>query len=1195
MMDVKMTFDDLSIFADNGISKDEIIKAGERDALQSDVMDFISDGIFFKDAGGRYLACNKAFAEHVGRPKDQIINKTDYDIFPRERAEFNLRNNNFVLEGGVPHRTEKWFSKPNGDRLLVETSLSPYLQTDGRISGVVGIIRDISEYRLIEEHNQDVNAQLQQQVAERTEELLQVNRKLLSEITERKKTDDALRVSEERFRRIFETANEGIWVLDGDLCTVLVNRKMAEMLGYRVTDMINKKPQAFMFEEDVPEYEAKIALRMQGISEDLERRYRHADGHTVWFKISVSPFLDRLRTFQGTVAMFTDITERKQAEETLKIKDGAITSSISAIYFVDHEGFVTYANPACLSIFEIEKAEDVIGEHISAFCHDTEKMAEIDEALASKGSWIGEVQMMKKSGKTFDASLSLNLVRNEEGKPICIMGSFIDITKHKKMGEALKSSEKLYRSVIENIHDTFYRTDINGKLIMASPSGVKLLGYAYSCDMVGVDVESMFHMGSDDRDRMLAIIHEQGYVEDYELKLKRQDGSVVEVSVTSHKYYDDQGNELGIEGIIRDITERKRIEKTLRDSESKFRSLTERSASAIVIIKNRAILYCNPAFESITGYRFSDLSGMNYWDIIHSDSRTMNKDEVLSILEGRASLSRYEMKIQTKASQIKWLDLSTIQIKYEGEPAIMGQAFDITDRKLAEENLRQSEERYRNIIENIDDGYIENDLSGTVTFCNDSIIRLYGYMREEIVGKDNRFFTTPETSRYLYSVYNEIYRTGNPQKMLEYELFRKDGAICHVEASASLIRDVSGNPIGFRSVVRDVTERKKMETDKIKLTEQLYQAQKMEAIGTLAGGIAHDFNNLLMGIQGYASLMLLKTDKNFAHHDKLKAIEAKVQSGAELTRQLLGFSRTGSYEVTTASVNELIHNTVTMFGRTKKEIVIHEKYEENAWNADIDQSRIEQVLLNLYVNAWQAMPGGGHLYLETNNVVLDERYKKNFDVEAGRYIKISVTDSGIGMNEKTRERVFEPFFTTRNVGKGGGLGLATAYGIIRGHKGVINVYSERGHGTTFNIYLPASDKAVNTDNKYALKPENGQETVLIVDDEEYILDVTKELLECIGYHVMQAKSGEEALEIYRTEKNKIDLLILDMIMPGMSGSDTFDRLKKINPAVKVILASGYSLNGQAIGILDRGCQAFMQKPFGLMDLSMKIRDVLDMK
>lgn len=1163
--------------------------------LLNRTMDVISDQFFYKDTKGIYLACNKAFAEHIGLNKEDIIGKTDFELMSREEAEFNRRDYFSVIDSGIPQRSETKTERSDGSILLVEYCLSPHRNDMGEIVGIAAIGRDISQRKSIEDNIQHENAELQQQVAERTDELLKVNRKLLAEIGEREKTEEALRISEQRFRRIFETANEGIWVVDDQNRTILVNKKMADMLGHTVDDMINQSPVKFMFPEDIPEYDARMDLRRQGVRENFVRRYRHAEGHALWFKISAAPLLDRLRTFQGSVAMLTDITAWKKTEEALQMKDSAINSSVSAIYFLDPQGRITYANPICVAMIGAESEKELIGKDIVSFASDVSKAEEIRCSLAEKGSWIGEIKVTRKSGSTVYLQYSTNLVLDSNNKLLCVMGSFIDITKSKQMEIDLRRSEKLYRSVVENIYDTFYRTDIMGRLVMLSPSCSRLLRREYTDDMLGAYVGSLFRCPKEDRKRLETTLEEQGFVTDFEFALERADGSFLDVSVTSHKYFDENGIELGVEGIIRDISERRRIEKTLRNSEMKFRSLTEISASAIFIIKNRKFFYVNPAFESISGYNVQDLSNMNIWDIIHPESRFMDEESALRLLEGRQGYSRYEIKIMTKEAQERWIDLTMSLFSIDNEQALMGQAFDITDRKRAEDNLRQSEEKYRSIIENIEDGYLEADLRGNVTYCNDCVVRMYGYQREKLVGMNYRDYTTAETAEKVYRAYNELYRTGKPVKMLDHEIIHQDGSIAHVEVSASLIRDLSNKPVGFRSIVRDITDRKKMELEQAKLKEQLYQAQKMEAIGTLASGIAHDFNNLLMGIQGYASLVLLKADKNFPHQDKLKAIEAKVQSGAELTRQLLGFSRKGSYEMTTANINELVHNTAAMFGRTKKEISIHEAYDKDAWNVDSDLSQIEQVLLNLYVNAWQAMPGGGQLYLETKNIILDEKYKKTFDVEAGRYVKISVTDSGIGMNEKTKERVFEPFFTTRDVGRGGGLGLATAYGIIRGHKGVINVYSEKGHGTTFNIYLPASDREIDVGKHKAMALKEGRETVLVVDDEEYILDVTTELLESIGYRVVKAKSGEEALEIYKKQRKEIDLLILDMIMPGMGGGDTFDRLKRINGNVKVILASGYSLNAQAVGILDRGCRAFMQKPFGLTDLSAKVREVLDNK
>jgi len=282
-----------------------------------------------------------------------------------------------------------------------------------------------------------------------------------------------------------------------------------------------------------------------------------------------------------------------------------------------------------------------------------------------------------------------------------------------------------------------------------------------------------------------------------------------------------------------------------------------------------------------------------------------------------------------------------------------------------------------------------------------------------------------------------------------------------------------------------------------------------------------------------------------------------------------------------------------MFGRTKKDITIREKYDPDLCTVEADQGQIEQVLLNLYVNAWHAMPAGGDIYLETNNVILDESYIKPYKVQPGRYAKISITDTGVGMDETIRRRVFEPFFTTKEMGRGSGLGLASAYGIIKNHGGIINVYSEKGHGTTFTIYLPASEKKIVREKGMSVMMVKGTETILFVDDEEMIRNVGQELLEELGYKVLIARDGEEAVNIYKANKDGIDLVILDMIMPGTGGGEAYDRLKGIDPGIRVLLSSGYSINGEAAKILERGCSGFIQKPFDMQGLSTKIREILD--
>ena len=376
------------------------------------------------------------------------------------------------------------------------------------------------------------------------------------------------------------------------------------------------------------------------------------------------------------------------------------------------------------------------------------------------------------------------------------------------------------------------------------------------------------------------------------------------------------------------------------------------------------------------------------------------------------------------------------------------------------------------------------------------------------------------------------------------------------------------------------------------LEEQLQQSKKLEALGTLAGGIAHDFNNLLMGIQGRTSLMLLDTNPAHPHFEHLKSIEGYVKSAADLTKQLLGFARQGRYHVKPSDMNALVKKTSQMFGRTRKEITTHVTYQEKIWSVEIDQGQIEQVLLNLYRNALQAMPAGGDLHIYTENVLLEENYAKVFRIRPGRYVKVSVIDTGIGMDEATKQRVFEPFFTTKGMGRGTGLGLASAYGIIKNHGGVIHVYSEKGEGTTFDVYLPASEQDIIKEEVLTGEMTTGSRTILLVDDEAMIIEVGKRMIEKLGYEVFVAKSGMEAIEIYHRERERIDLVILDMIMPNMSGSEAYDRLRSINPGIKVLLSSGYSINGEATEILNRGCNGFIQKPFNLTALSQKINVIL---
>ena len=519
----------------------------------------------------------------------------------------------------------------------------------------------------------------------------------------------------------------------------------------------------------------------------------------------------------------------------------------------------------------------------------------------------------------------------------------------------------------------------------------------------------------------------------------------------------------------------------------------------------------------------------------------------------------------------------------------------ITKLKQTGAKLQKSEERFRETADLLPSIISEIDKNKMLTYLNKAGFEIFGFSQEELdagINVTNLFH--PDDRKKMAKRFDQIFR-GEELHSTEYRMLTKNGPkIDLLTNSTPIIKN--GKIVGIRSNSVDIMKIKQLQA-------QLLQAQKMEAIGTLAGGIAHDFNNVLMGIQGHASLALLYAESNRPNFQHIKAIEDMVGRGADLAKQLLGFARGGKYEVKLADLNEIIKKSSELFGRAKAEINIQRKYQENIRLVEVDRGQIEQVLFNLYVNAWHAMPDGGNLYIETKHVVLDDKFTRTFGVEHGNYVKISITDTGVGMDEATRQRIFDPFFTTKEMGRGTGLGLASVYGIIKNHDGIINVNSEKGKGSTFDIYLPASKKEAPISKQETITKEQrlvdgilkGTETLLLVDDEDMILDVGKVMLKEMGYNLLLAGGGKEALEIYRSHKDHINLVILDMIMPDLGGRDVYDRLKEINPDIKVLLSTGYSINGQATEILKRGCDGFIQKPFNMKELSEKIREILDNK
>jgi|GEM_PF-4319841 len=514
---------------------------------------------------------------------------------------------------------------------------------------------------------------------------------------------------------------------------------------------------------------------------------------------------------------------------------------------------------------------------------------------------------------------------------------------------------------------------------------------------------------------------------------------------------------------------------------------------------------------------------------------------------------------------------------------------EIRIREESETALRESEKKYRDLFEKSSDHLYVHDLEGNLIRSNLAFKTECGYDEEDLHFRNIRDLI-PARYRDKFDEYlKRIIEKGYDEDIMI--LMTKDGRELVVEYKNSLIRDAEGNPVAVRGAGRDISERIKAEEQKHRLEMQLMRMQRMEAIGTLAGGIAHNFNNLLMGILGNASLAALENDSNHQIQRNLENIKTLVESGSRLTRQLLEYSKGGTNEVQPLDMSLLVRKTAEAFGGTRKDIHIH--YElDDACSIDADRGQIEQVLLNLFVNAADAMPSGGELFLETKIVSHLELADKPFKAKPGEYVRLRFRDTGTGMDEETLEHVFEPFFTTKGMVKGTGLGLASVYGIVKAHGGHIEAKSRKGEGASFVIHLPVSEVKIVQKTPESQEIVYGKETILLVDDEKLILETSERLLCYLGYSVIKAHGGREAIEIFSAGRDRIDLVILDLVMPEIGGELVFDALVKIKKDVKVILSSGYTIDGKAQELMDCGCKGFIQKPFDIKDLSLKVREVL---
>jgi PAS domain S-box-containing protein len=641
----------------------------------------------------------------------------------------------------------------------------------------------------------------------------------------------------------------------------------------------------------------------------------------------------------------------------------------------------------------------------------------------------------------------------------------------------------------------------------------------------------------------------------------------------------------------------------LKESEEKYRLLFDNAVEGVFqTTPDGCFLSVNPSLVRILGFNsagelfdhFQDIGKQHY---LNSEDR----ETFRRIMETDGGTSDFEVQLRKRDDSRIWANIKARAIRDETGEIHHFEGFleDITERKEAEKALRESEERYRTILNEMSEGYHEVDLAGNFTFFNEAFLNLFGYSSDEMMGTNfSRYAADEGIAKRIYRIYNETYRTGVPIQSFEWDILRKGGERITLEFYASLVRDLKGVPTGFRGIVRDITQNKRAEQEREKLQSQLTQAQKMESVGRLAGGVAHDFNNMLGVILGHAELALQKARNKQDHYSDLEKIQTAARRSADLTKQLLAFARKQIIEPKVLDLNHTVENMLSMLRRLiGEDIDLSWVPALKLWSVKMDPSQVDQILANLCVNARDAIAGVGKLTIETGMKTFDPEYcADHAGFIPGDFVMLAVSDDGCGMDKETLKNLFEPFFTTKDISKGTGLGLATVYGIVKQNNGFINVYSEPDQGSTFRIYLPRqhfSAEKTSAANHSEIPAPTGNETILLVEDEPDILEMTRIMLEEKGYSVLSAATPAIAIEMARAQTDRINLLITDVIMPEMNGRDLAEQLTELFPEIKLLFMSGYTANVIAHqGMLNDGV-AFLQKPFSIMDLAQKVREVLD--
>lgn len=914
----------------------------------------------------------------------------------------------------------------------------------------------------------------------------------------------------------------------------------------------------------------------------------------------------------GLSVHFQDVTDRNRATEALRENQerfrALIENAADIVAVVDLERRIRFISPAVRRVLGYSP-DHVIGWNPIDLVHP-EDVASADGmfetvVLAPRKTVTAELRFRHRDGSWRFLEYSLrNALHNPSIRGIVVNAR--DVTERKEAESAVRASEERYRSLVNGIPIGLFRTLPDGTILDANNAVVELLGYPDRQTLLDAATAQAF---ADPRDgeRFVEALARDGMVLGFETRLVRTDGTTVPVRLTARAVRDSNGKVMYFDGAVEDISQRYEAEEAARKTLELFHLLQRATNDSVYDWDIAAgTLHWNEATHAVFAYSPEDIfPDFDWWaDRLHPDDRDRVMTGLREAIQRGDEVWTAEYRfLRGDGTYASVLDRGHIVRNSAGIAIRMiGSMLDVTERKRAEDALRQSEERYRTIFEYAGDGILISDQQGRLVQVNERACRMTGFSREELLSMNiaDLIDGDPEENAAYYRDLVRQIRGSGHFNSADRRMRRKNGPSFEYDVNAVALE--SGL---IMSIVRDISERARAEEERRRLEEQLRQAQRMEAVGRLAGGIAHDFNNLLTAIQGYAEVLLEGNGLDDASRAGLEQIRQATNRAAKLTNQLLAFSRQQVLQPRIIDLNRTVREIEAMLVRIiGEDIELVTDLAPDIGAVQADPGQIEQVIVNLVVNARDAMPTGGRISIRTCNAELTPADAKRhaYVVRTGHYVKLTVADTGEGMEPEVQARIFEPFFTTKERGKGTGLGLSTVYGIVKQSGGYIWVQSEKGVGTVFEVYLPrVADAQRVVEASGDGRPERpteaprGTETVLLVEDEESVRSLIRKILEQRGYVVLEARSGQEALDLCATYEGPIDLLLTDVVMPEMSGRELAERLLPTRAETRVLFMSGYTEDAVVRHGIENTRINFLEKPFSPAALARKVREVLDMQ